>query len=65
MGDEVRTQEDIHSKGFNINEGSGSNITNYGSIKVGTKTLEDAVINAKEPYYFRAYKRRFDKRMVL
>jgi len=37
-------QTEIHDKGFNIMSGPEA-ITEYGRIKVGTKTLEDAVLN--------------------
>ena len=38
--DELSRQDEIRKKGFNMN-----GTTTYGKIKVGTKTLEDAVLN--------------------
>jgi hypothetical protein len=40
--DELNRQEQIHSKGFNIDSSFG---TEFGKIKVGTKSLDDAVLN--------------------
>ena len=45
-----KSQEEIHSKGFDIINSSLSNIRtddviDYNKIKLGVKTLEDAVLN--------------------
>jgi hypothetical protein len=39
----LNKQELIHSKGFKM--GQPENIIDYGKIKVGMKTLDDAVLN--------------------
>ena len=39
---ELNRQDDIHSKGFNIMD---NRTTEYGKIKINTKTLDDAILN--------------------
>ena len=39
---ETKTQEEIHNKGFNMNR---TYETEYGKMKIGAKTVEDAVID--------------------
>lgn len=51
MNQEENRQEEIHSKGFDLSDRTNrytyegtDNLRRYGSIKTGTKTLEDAVL---------------------
>lgn len=37
----IKTQEDIHAKGFDISNGPA---TDYNKIKIGVKTVQDAVL---------------------
>ena len=37
----IKTQEEIHAKGFNITDGPA---TDYNKIKIGVKTVQDAVL---------------------
>jgi hypothetical protein len=53
-------QEDIHSKGFDM---SSDYITDYGKIKVGIKTLEDAILDLS--WIDKKQKGRYGKSAVL
>ena len=39
---ELNRQEEIRNKGFNMMD---NRVTEYGKIKINTKTLDDAVLN--------------------
>ena len=65
MSDEIRTQEDIHSKGFNIKNGNKLQLTDYGSIKIGNKTLEDAIMELRDSTFSRNPVRKYNKNDVM
>ena len=58
-----RTQTDIHSRGFDLSDYSRQD--DYGKVKVGVKTLNDAILDLGSLKTTSAQKRLVDKKMVL
>ena len=60
MEDVKKTQDDIHAKGFNIMDGPA---TEYNKVKIGVKTVQDAVLELGTLRYGR--RQLADKRFIM